>query len=71
MYALGRGLQQSWERAAPLYERACDGGVMDACKNLGGMYMIGVGVPHDEERSRALFRRACDGGEQEACAMLH
>ena len=57
-------------RAAELANKACNGGLFDACGNLAGMYLEGRGVPKDLERARSLLQRACTGGIPRACDFL-
>ena len=62
--------QKRYEEAMPLYQKACDGGEMAGCANLGVLYESGNGVPQDFERARVLYQKACDGGEMAGCASL-
>ena len=55
MYLLGEGVPQDLARAAALFERACVGGVMVGCTNLGRMYGVGAGVPEDSARASDLY----------------
>jgi TPR repeat protein len=48
-------------------EKACQGGVGEACDNLGDMYQQGLGVARDEARARELRKRACELGDADAC----
>jgi TPR repeat protein len=51
-----------------LLQKACDGGDMWACSNLGVRYeQSGV---RDAAKAAALFQKACDGGETESCFHL-
>lgn len=68
-----------WERVAPLVEpalpgprsrRACDGGDMLACSNLGLMYATGHGAPQSDARAAEFYRRACEGGEPSGCSRI-
>ena len=43
-YRDGQGVTQSDTRAVELLQRACDGGSMSGCANLGVMYQDGRGV---------------------------
>ena len=62
--------QQRYTEAMPLFERACNSGSMEGCKNLGLLYKAGLGVPRDYAHTRGLLRKACEGGNNEACANL-
>lgn len=68
MYERGRGVPRAPSQAVSLYQRACEGGDMLGCENLGVMYQNGGGVPQDEVRARALFQQACAGGQPSACS---
>jgi hypothetical protein len=70
MYLNGQGIPKDAGLAAGLFQRACEGGEVAACANLGLMYQSGRGVPRDEARAAALLRAACDRGFGEACQAL-
>ena len=53
-----------------LYQKACDGGDMEGCFNLGGAYFNGDGVARDIDKAMKLFQKACDGGDMEGCNVL-
>ena len=67
MYGNGVGVTQDFERAVSLHQKACDGGNMRGCYNLGFMYQNGTGVPQDINQALRLYRQACEGGDEEAC----
>jgi TPR repeat protein len=48
-------------------EKACAGGVGEACDNLADMYQEGSGVPRDAIQAAALRKRACSLGDRDAC----
>jgi uncharacterized protein len=48
-------------------EKACAGGVGEACDNLADMYQEGFGAPRDVAQAATLRRRACDLGDRDAC----
>jgi hypothetical protein len=56
--------------AARLYERACQGGELVGCTNLGLLYEAGEGVPQDQARANGLYQIACEGGELLACDLV-
>jgi TPR repeat protein len=77
LYALGRGVAQSDERAAALARRACEQGSAIACSNQGALLAEGAAPPSAGEgrdaldaRILRLFRTACDAGVPEGCANL-
>ncbi len=49
------------------YEKACDGGKMMGCSNLGASYAMGTGVPQDYGKAAALYEKACTGGDAGGC----
>lgn len=69
-FELGEGTAQSYERAAELYARACNGEAPGGCYHLGLLSEIGLGGSQDPEAAVALYRRACDAELGEACANL-
>jgi TPR repeat protein len=58
------------ERAAPLYTRACELGVGQACHRLGVMHLEGKGVARDEDKARELFEVGCRQDSAAACDAL-
>lgn len=55
------------EEAKQAYTKACDGGVMEECNNLGFMYDMGDGVKQDKQKAKELFSKACDAGLNNGC----
>ena len=53
--------------AKPLYEKACDRGVMHACMGLGTIYRDGHDVRQDDVMSRAYYEKACELGSKDSC----
>jgi hypothetical protein len=65
------------EKAASLYEQACDQGVGDGCQALRSLYRQGKGVLPDESRAKALlqkalvaWRKGCSEGRNSDCGTL-
>ncbi|MCI7582086.1 tetratricopeptide repeat protein, partial [Campylobacter sp.] len=58
------------QKAVELYKKACDGGNMLGCSNLGTMYAKGSGVEKDFSKAKQLFKKACDGGDMDGCRNL-
>jgi TPR repeat protein len=58
------------DRAAPLYQRACELGLGQACHRLGELYQAGKGVASDEGQARQLFELGCRQGSNAACDAL-
>ena len=61
---------KEYDKAAELYKKACDGGDMRGCFNLGTMYANGNGVQKDFSKAAQLFKKACDGGSMYGCYNL-
>ncbi len=55
-------------RAAPLLQRACDGGDVAGCANLGWLYALGTGVPVDVDKAEQLSLGACRRGSMVGCS---
>jgi len=53
--------------AAELFNKACNGGDMDGCTNLGFMYEKGDGVRQNTSRAKELYGKACDLRFEEGC----
>jgi len=58
------------QRAAVLYQRACEDGVQSGCSNLATLNFLGRGVFKDLQRAVSMFEKACEGGEPSACTNL-
>jgi len=63
-------LQKRYEEARALFEKACDGGEITGCYNLGSLYQNGQGVSQDYAQARTLDQKACDGGQMSGCNNL-
>ena len=61
---------KEYDKAAELYKKACDGGNMSGCGNLGFMYEYGNGVEKNEQKAAELYKKACDGGDMNGCRNL-
>jgi len=59
-----------YQKAAQLYQKACDGGNSDGCYNLGLLYVSGRGVKQDYQKAVKLFKKDCDSGNAEGCYNL-
>jgi hypothetical protein len=59
-----------FDKAAALYERACELSLPQACHRAGELYRDGKGVTPDDARARALFERGCREGSTSACDAL-
>lgn len=61
------GIERDTERAIPLLEKACEGGISQGCAVLGGVFMLGEGVEKDAARALDFEKRACQLGDSTAC----
>ena len=59
-----------YQKAAQLYQKACDSGVAGGCNSLGSLYGEGKGVNRDYQKATQLFQKTCDGGNAEGCFNL-
>ena len=66
---LGLGTSASADAFAD-NKKACDGGDMAGCYNLGVRYADGQGVKQDEFKAVKLYTKACDGGQMGGCYNL-
>ncbi len=71
---LRAGLEWRYEgkmvEAADDFERACKGGVAEACVEQAGLMAVGVGAPRNVEAAARALRTACDRGSAEACSAI-
>jgi hypothetical protein len=73
-YYHGKGVPQSYERAAELWKQAAAQGHANAQFNLGTLYRDGLGVPQSYERAAELFQQAAaqgDAGAQHNLGLLY
>jgi TIR domain/Sel1 repeat len=59
--------QKQYAQARPLAQKACDGGVMLGCFNLGWLYNNGWGVAQNYKEAASLYKKACGGGVEAGC----
>ena len=57
-YRVGRGCDQSYERAAEWFEKAARQGDARAMTSLGALYEKGQGVPQSYERAAELWKQS-------------
>ncbi|MCA9701077.1 MAG: sel1 repeat family protein, partial [Myxococcales bacterium] len=58
------------QRAAALYDQACNGGYLYACVQHGVDLLLGKGVDADPAAGAQRLRMACEWGEPRGCATL-
>ena len=56
-----------YQKAAQLYQKACDGGIAEGCYNLGVLYADGQGVRQNFSTAKQYYGKACDLGLQLGC----
>ncbi|OUT09261.1 tetratricopeptide repeat protein [Campylobacter concisus] len=56
-----------YQKAAQLYQKACDSGQAVGCSNLGVSYQNGQGVKQNFSTAKQYFGKACDLGLQLGC----
>ena len=61
---------KEYDKAFESFKKACDGGNMRGCFNLGIMYEEGNGAEKDFSKAAELFKKACDGGNMNGCYNL-
>ena len=59
-----------YQKAAELWQKACDSGEAWGCAILGVLYQNGQGVNQDYQKAAQLFQKACDSGNADCCAIL-
>ena len=59
-----------YQKAAQLYQKACDTGEAGGCSNLGVLYADGQGVKQDYQEAAQLYQKACDEGWAGGCSNL-
>ena len=59
-----------YQKAAQLYQKACDSGEAFGCSILGVLYKNGQGVNQDYQKAAELFLKACNSGEAFGCFSL-
>ena len=65
--AYGKG---DYQKAAKLWQKACDDGNTGGCSGLGFLYANGQGVKQDYQKAIQLYQKACDERESAACYRL-
>jgi hypothetical protein len=53
----GTGVLKDATKAVALYQKACDGGTMRGCNNLGVLYEQGTGAVKDATKAAALYQK--------------
>ena len=61
---------KEYDKAFESFKKACDGGNMHGCYNLGLIYTSGKAVEKDLDKAAELYKKACDGGNMRGCSGL-
>ena len=56
-----------YQKAAQLWQKACDGGYAEGCGSLGFLYEYGKGVRQNFSTAKQYYGKACDLGLQLGC----
>ena len=67
LYGNGQGVRQNYQKAAELWQKACDSGKAEGCYNLGVCYEDGQGVKQNFSTAKQYYGKACDLGLQLGC----
>ena len=69
LYKDGQGVNQDYQKAAQLFQKACDSGNADCCAILGVFYQDGKGVKQNFSTAKQYYGKACDLGLQSGCVI--
>lgn len=69
-YNMGYGVKKDLKRGFSLINKACAGGIAEACTSQGIMQLSGFGTARDETAAYALFDKACGASDMYGCTML-
>ena len=58
------------QRAAKIWQKACEAGEARGCARIGFLYQSGKGVEQDDAKASKLYEKACDAGELSGCNTL-
>ena len=58
------------QRAAQIWQKACETGEARGCVRLGFLYQSDRGVKQDDEKAGKFYQKACDTGELAGCDSL-
>ena len=58
------------QRAAQIWQKACESGEAHGCIRLGFLYQSGKGVEQNDAKAGKFYQKACDTGELSSCDSL-
>ena len=67
MYATGNQVPRDVNRAAEMYQHACDLGAAETCNTLGEIYERSHEMEGGQLRAEEMFRLACSGNSAAGC----
>jgi len=67
LYSDNKRVGQDYQKAAQLFQKACDGGEALGCGSLGILYEYGQGVRQNFTTAKQHYGKACDLGLQPGC----
>lgn len=69
-YKIGADHYQAkdYPQAFKFFTKACDGGFIEACNDLGQLYEEGKGVKQNGAKALKLYAKACESGIGSGCA---
>lgn len=74
-YAFGTwGHKKDYNKAKPLFEKACNMADQNGCKELAVLYQYGRGVPQNQAKALDIYTKACEAKHSTSCyysAELH
>ena len=54
--------------ATDSHEKACNGGIIGSCYNLGIMYYNGVGVEQSYKKAFDLWKKSCESNDEQTAS---
>jgi TPR repeat protein len=70
LYEEGRGIDQDYNMAVKMYEKAVEKEHQDACYRLGQLYQYGKGFAVDYLKAYSLYKKAADMGHGKSQSIL-
>ena len=67
MFANGTGVGKDVNKAATLFQGACNAGVGAGCDHFGLALLTGAGIQQDMPRAQDILKKGCDLRSAEAC----
>jgi TPR repeat protein len=59
--------QKQYTKSVSLFLKACTGGAVGDCEQLGNIYQYGLGLPYNYSLALPAYSRACDGAVAKGC----